>query len=120
MARYVFQTASIAAGAEVSLMQSDVNAQAIRSSVFDRVINRIGIAGATVNTGVLTALIGTDEILKVSNGVTNTAGAPMKQEDSYAVAEFVGAGENLDLRVKNTSAGALQYYVYVETTEIVE
>lgn len=120
MGRYVFQTASISAGAEVSLMQTDVNAQAIRSSTFDRVINKIGIAGATVNTGVITALIGTDEVLKVSNGVTNTTGAPMKQEDSYSVNEFVGNGENIDLRVKNTSAGALQYYVYVETTDILE
>lgn len=118
MAKYVFQTSSIAAGAEVSLMQSDLNAQAIRSATNPRYITKIGISGATVNTGTMTLLISTDEILKVFNGVTNTTGAPIKQDDAYAVNEYVGKGENVDLRVKNTSAGALQYNVYVETVDL--
>lgn len=120
MATYTFQTASVAAGATVSLMQSDVDAQSVRTSVFNRIITKVGLAGATVNTGKLSAFVGTDEIMKVSNGVTNTAGAPIKADDAYALAEVVAAGENIDLRVTNTSAGALQYYVFVEVQDLEE
>lgn len=120
MATYTFQTSSIAAGATVSLMQSDVNAQSVRTSVFNRAITKIGIAGATVNTGQLTAFVGTDEIMRVSNGVTNTTGAPIKADDSYSLMEVVGAGENIDLRVYNSSAGALQFYVFIEVQDLEE
>lgn len=114
----VFQTDSIAAGAEVSVMATTAAIRAASSSVLDRVITRIGIAGATVNTGELTAYIGTDAVGSIRNGVTNTAGAPIKQEDAYPKGDDILANEQLDLRVRNLSAGALQYYVYLEIEDV--
>lgn len=116
----VFQTASIAAGAEVSVMDTVQASTALKSSVLPRAITRIGLSGATVNTGIVNLLIGTDTISTLPNGVTNTAGAPIKQEDSYSRQDFVAPNENIDLRVRNTSGGALQYYVYIEVEDILE
>lgn len=120
MVTIVFQTDSIASGADVSVMSTTAQIKAATSSVLNRVLTRVGLAGATVNTGELNMYVGTDNIGSLKNGVTNTAGAPIKQEDSYSREDVIMANEALDLRVKNTSGGALQYYVYLEVEDIME
>jgi len=118
--RIVRQIPSIAATTKVSLMQTDTEFAKLRTSVNPRVIKAMGIAGATVNTGKLTAFVANEQIIEVPNGVTNTAGAPVKQDDIVSVVEPIEGGENLDLMVENTTGGALQFYVYIEIEEIVE
>lgn len=112
-----FQTASIAAGAEVSVMDTTAQTTALKTSILNRVVTKIGIAGATINTGVLTMNIGTNAILSMLNGVTNTAGAPIKNEDCAERSDIILANDNLDLRVRNSSGGALQYYVTIEVED---
>lgn len=114
MVTIVFQTNSIASGAEESVMSTTAEIKAAQSSTITRTITKVGLAGATVNTGVLNMYVGTDNLGRFPNGVTNTAGAPMKQEDSYSRNDVVGPNETLDLRLRNTSGGALQYYVYLD------
>ena len=115
--RITGQTPSIAAGATVSLMQVDVNAQKLRSSTEDRVLVGVALVGATVNTGEMKSYVGNEEIHSTPNGVTNTAGAVIRQDDVTPLEELVGANENFDVQVKNTSAGALQYFYYMEFQE---
>lgn len=118
--RITIQSPSIAAGATVSLMQDSVELQKLRTSTDDRNIVAVGIAGATVNTGILTGFVANEEVFKLPNGVTNTAGAPIRQDDVTTVEEPIGAGETFDLQVENTSGGALQYYVYIELEDLFE
>lgn len=116
--RQTIQTASIAAGATVSLMQTSTDAQKLRSSTDDRVLVAIGFAGATVNTGTMVGYVGNEEIYRMPNGVTNAAGAPIKQDDITTINEIVGANENFDVQITNSSGGALQFYVYFEFADL--
>lgn len=111
-------SASIAAGATVSLMQTDVEFGKVKSDVNPRLISKIGISGATVNTGELVGIIGNEEVFRMPNGVTNTTGAPITQFDATPILEEIGANENFDLQVRNTTGGALQFYVYVEIEDM--
>lgn len=115
--RITGQTPSIAAGATVSLMQVDTNAQKFRSSTDDRVLVGVALVGATVNTGVMVSFVGNEEIHRSMNGVTNTAGAVIRQDDVTPLEEIVGANENFDIQITNSSGGALQFYYYVEFQE---
>jgi hypothetical protein len=99
--RLTKQIASVAAGATVSLT-----------------VSKVGIAGATVNTGILIGYIGNEEVFRQPNGVTNTAGAPITQFDASPVNEPIGANESFDIQVYNNTGGALQYYVYIEIEDL--
>lgn len=115
--RITGQTPSISAGATVSLMQVDTNAQKLRSSTNNRLLAGVGFAGATVNTGTMVSFVGNEEIHRMPNGVTNTGGAPIKQDDVTSLEEDVFANENFDVQITNTSAGALQFFYYIEFQE---
>ena len=115
--RIVKQVASIGAGATVSL-NTDVDFAAVRTSTNGRIVRSIGIAGATVNTGILKVLVANEAIFSVANGVTNTTGAPIKGDDAVDVMEAVEASETLDFQVYNSSGGALQFYVYAELEDV--
>jgi hypothetical protein len=117
--RIMRQIPSIPATTKVSLMQTDTEFAKLRTSVNGRNIVAMGIAGATVNTGKLTAFVANEQVIEVPNGVTNTAGAPVRQDDVISVNEPIEGGENLDLMVENTSGGALQFYVYMELEEFI-
>ena len=112
--RITLQTASIAAGATVSLMQTSTDALKLRTDTIDRVLVAIGFAGATVNTGNAVGYAGNEEIFRMPNGVTNAAGAPIKQDDVTTMNEVVSANESFDIQITNSSGGALQYYLYLE------
>jgi hypothetical protein len=116
--RLTKQVASIAAGATASLTAVDSDIKKLASSVNARSVVKVGLAGATVNTGVLVGFIGNEEIFRLPNGVTNTAGAPITQFDATMVDEPIGANESFDLQITNTSGGALQYYIYVEIEDL--
>ena len=115
--RITISTGSISAGATVSLMNAVTELRKLTTSTNDRNLSAIGISGATVNTGTLKVFVANEEVHQMINGVTNTTGSPVKQDDITPINELIMANEQLDVQVTNTTAGALSYYVYIELEE---
>lgn len=115
--RITLQTPSIAANTTVSMTNVSTDFVKLKTDTDDRMLIGIGFAGATVNTGTLFAYVGNEEIYKTMNGVTNTAGAVVRQDDVTTVNEIIGANENFDIQISNTTGGALQFYIYLEFSD---
>jgi hypothetical protein len=112
--KQVFLSASIGANA----VGTDVTPSVVKQAPFGRLLNGMCISGATINTGVLHILKNNLEVLKISNGVTRTAGQPIDfVSDLIPVGEFIEANDQLTFAVDNTSAGALTFYVAFDIDE---
>lgn len=116
--RITLQTPSISAGATISLMQQDTNANKLRSAISVRNLVAVGFAGATVNTGEIVGFVANEEVFRMPNGVTNSSGAPIKQDDVTSIDELIDSNENFDVQITNSSGGALQFYVYLEFEDL--
>lgn len=112
--KQIFLTASVAANA----VGTDVTPAVIKQAPFNRLINAIGVSGATVNTGVLHILKNNLEVMKIANGVTRTAGQPIDfVSDVVPVGEYIDANDQLTFAIDNTTAGALTYYLAFDIDE---
>lgn len=114
MVQIITQLASIAANSKVDVLAANPDLTYLRSSNVARLIQAVGLAGATVNTASASIQVdGFDEV-KLRNGVTNSAGAPIKADDATDTEIVVDAGSQLSLFVENTTGGALQFYLFLD------
>lgn len=120
MVQIVTQLASIAANTKVDVLSANPELTYLRSSNVPRVIQGIGLAGATVNTASSSIQIdGFDEV-KLRNGVTNATGAPIKADDATDTEIVVDEGSQLSIFVENTTGGALQFYLFLDIEDLLE
>lgn len=112
--KQIFLTGSILANA----VGQDVTPKTLSTANFQRLLNGIGISGATVNTLVLHVIKNNLEICKISNGVTRTAGQPIDlKSDLVAVNEMINDNENLSFLADNLTGGNLTAYIGYDCDE---
>lgn len=110
--------ASIGANTKVDALSANTDLTYLRSANVTRVIQGIGASGAAVNTATIIVQVdGFDEV-KLTSGVTNTAGAPIKADDASETEIIVPAGSQVSVFVENTTAGALQHYLFLDIEDL--
>jgi hypothetical protein len=112
--KQIFLTAIIPANS----VGYDVTPSIVKQAPYQRLINGMGISGATVNTAKLHILKNNLEVMNIANGVTRTAGQPIDfVSDLVPVGEFLEANDQITFAVDNTTAGTLTYYVAFDIDE---
>ena len=112
--KQIFLTASVLANA----VGTDVTPSVVKQAPFGRLINAMGISGATINTGVLHILKNNLEVLKIANGVTRASGQPIDfVSDVVPVGEIIDANDQLTFAIDNTTGGNLTYYIAFDIDE---
>jgi hypothetical protein len=97
---------------------NDVTPTIIKQAPFERVLRGVCVSGATINTGTLHILKNNLEVLKMTNGVTRTAGQPIDLvSDLVPVNESVAPNDQLTFTIDNTTGGALTFYVAYDIDE---